>query len=89
VPPPEHALDALCRSFCFESSTHRFPKCSSPRPPLPPVAVWITPPFLSPRFNHFSVSAVLSFHLSAPPDILRAKRVSTAVFRVAICQGQP
>jgi hypothetical protein len=33
VPPPEHALDALCRSFCFGSSTHRFPTCSSPRPP--------------------------------------------------------
>ncbi|CAN6269768.1 unnamed protein product [Urochloa humidicola] len=46
--------------------------------------LWITPPFRAIRFNSSYITTLLSFHFTAPPDLLRARKVGTYVFRVRV-----
>lgn len=46
--------------------------------------LWITVPFLAPRFTPSYTSSMLTYHLAAPPALIRARAVAPGAFRARL-----
>ena len=89
-PPPPRGVVARPGALMQEVLLRDFhvtavPGAVAPSPHCSPV--WITPPFHASRFTSSYISSVLSFLLTAPPDLVRVMVVTRSVFRARVSNG--
>lgn len=84
VPSQRQGWSPCSRTPSARLPCHCIPRCH----PLPraqsPTFIWVTSSLHSPRFNSCFIMSLLSYHLTSPPDLLRACHVGRSVFHARI-----